>query len=111
VKRYKQHVSSKRIYEVNIDSHPVVVKPSWTLTHSRDGTPLPHGLADLEVASDGTTARLTTRDWSGLVRITVVFGVHPRTTITESFEVEIEAIPHVSPQLKLGFSQHRDRPI
>jgi len=70
------------------------------LTHSRDGTPLPHGLADLERSIDGTTVRLTTRDWHGTVRVSVVFGVHPRTTINESFEVEIAPVPIVSPPLK-----------
>jgi hypothetical protein len=108
---YKQHVNSKRVYELNIDSHPIAVKPTWTLTHSRDGSPVPHGLASLEAATDGLSARLVTHEWAGLVKATVTIGIHPRTTIVESFQVEIEPIPHVSPELKLAFSQHRDRPL
>ena len=111
MKTFRQFTNSRRVYELNVDSHHIDSKPNWTLTHSRDGTPLPHGLADLERSIDGTTVRLTTRDWHGTVRVSVVFGVHPRTTISESFEVEIEPIPDVSPPLKCSFSSHRDRPI
>ena len=111
MKTYKQHVNSKRVYELNVDSHHIDAKPIWSLTHSRDGTPLPHGLADLERSTDGMTARLTTRDWHGTVRVSVQFGIPQRTTVVESFEIEIEPVPVVSPPLKLAFSQHRDRPI
>jgi hypothetical protein len=111
VKPYKQHVNSRRVYELNIDSHPIAVKPTWSLTHSRDGSPVPHSIAAIETSVDGTSARMTTHEWAGSVKVTVTFGIHPRTTVTESFEVEIEPIPHVSPELKLAFSQHRDRPL
>jgi hypothetical protein len=111
VKTYKQHVNSKRVYELNIDSHPIAVKPTWSLTHARDGSPVPHGIAALEAATDGMTARLTAHEWAGSVKVTVTFGIHPRTTVTESFAVEIEPITDVAGPLKLAFSQHRDRPI
>jgi hypothetical protein len=111
VKPYRQHVNTKRVYELNVDSHPLATNPVWSLTHSRDGSPVPHSIAALETSTDALSARLVTHDWPGLVKVTVTFGIHPRTTITESFEVQIEPVPHVSPELKLAFSQHRDRPL
>jgi hypothetical protein len=111
IKKYKQHTHSRRVYEINVDSHPIAAKPQWTVTHARDGHPIGHGIADLDLATDGMSARLITHDWAGSVKVTVTFGIHPRTTVTESFEVEIEPIPNISPPLKLAFSQHRDRPI
>jgi hypothetical protein len=111
MKSYRQFVNSRRVYQIDLDSHPVDVKPNWSLSHSRDGTPLAHGLADLERSTDGMSARLVSHDWHGSIRVTVTFGIHPRTTIVESFQVEIEPIPDVSPPLKCSFSSHRDRPI
>ena len=111
MKSYRQFVNSRRVYQIDLDSHPVDVKPNWSLSHSRDGTPLPHGLAEIETSSDATTARIISHDWTGSIRVTVTFGIHPRTTVTESFTIEIEPIPDLSPELKLSFSQHRDRPI
>jgi hypothetical protein len=108
---FRQFTNSRRVYELNLDSHPIEAKPQWSLAHARDGTPLPHGLAEIETSSDSTSARLVSHDWHGTVRVSVVFGVHPRTTISESFEVEIEPVPVVSPPLALAFSQHRDRII
>jgi hypothetical protein len=110
MKAYRQFVNSRRVYEINLDS-PIAVKPVWSLTHSRDCSPVSHGIAAIETSTDGLSARLTAHEWSGSLRVTVVLGIHPRTTVTESFQVEIEPIPHVSPELKLAFSQHRDRPI
>jgi hypothetical protein len=111
MKTFRQFVNSRAVYQIDIDSHPLAAKPIWSLTHARDGLPVPHGLASLEAATDGMTARLTTHDWAGSVKATVTFGIHPRTTIVESFQIEIEPVPHVSPELNLAFSQHRDRPI
>jgi hypothetical protein len=110
VKTFRQFVNSTKIYELNFDS-PIAVKPVWSLTHSRDGSPVSHGVAAIETSTDGLSARLIAHEWSGSLRVTVVLGIHPRTTVTESFQIEIEPIPHVSPELKLAFSQHRDRPI
>lgn len=111
MKTFSQFTNSRRIYELNCDTHHIAARPIWSLAFARDGSPVPLGLAAIEASTDGTTARLTTNDWHGTVRVTVVFGIHPRTTVTESFEVEIEPVPHVSPELKLAFSQHRDRPL
>jgi len=111
VKPFKQFLNSKKVYNLDVDSHPIAVKPTWTLTHSRDGSPVPHGIAGIEASTDGLSARLTTHDWTWSVKLTVTFGIHPRTTASESFTVEIEPIPDLSPELKLAFSQHRDRPI
>jgi hypothetical protein len=110
-KTVRQFVNSRRVYELNIDSHPVAVKPTWSLTHSRDGSPVSHGIAAIETSVDGMSARLITHDWPGLLTVTVTLGVHPRTTIVESFQVEIEPIPDLSSQLAMTFSQRRDRPI
>jgi hypothetical protein len=77
VKTFKQFTNSRRIYELNIDSHPVEMRPTWSLSHSRDGTPLQHGLVDLEASVDCMSARLVARDWHGSVRVTIVFGVPP----------------------------------
>jgi hypothetical protein len=111
VKTFRVFTNSRRVFELNCDSHPIAVKPQWTVTHARDGHPVGHGIADLDLATDGMSARLITHDWAGSVKVTVTFGIHPRTTVTESFQVEIEPITHVSSPLKLAFSQHRDRPI
>jgi len=111
MKTFKQFVNSRRIYQVDLDSHPLAAKPTWSLTHARDGSPVPHGIATIETAGDGLSARLVAHDWAGLVKATVTFGIHPRTTVTESFEIEIEPIPDLSPELNLAFSQHRDRII
>jgi hypothetical protein len=111
MKTFKQFVNSRAVYQIDLDSHPLAAKPTWSLTHARDGSPVPHGIAAIEAATDGMTARLTTHEWAGSVKATVTFGIHPRTTVTESFEVQIEPVPHVSPELKLAFSQHRDRPL
>jgi len=111
VKTFRQFVNSKRVYELNVDSHPIAVRPTWSLTHARDGSPVPHGIVDIETSGNGQTARLVSSDWTGTVKVTATIGVHPRTTIVEGFQVEIEPIPDLSPQLKLAFSQHRDRPI
>jgi hypothetical protein len=110
MRTFKQFVNSKRVYHLDLESHPIAVKPTWSLTHARDGSPVPHGIAAIETSTDGLTARLVTHDWPGLVKATVTIGVHPRTTIVESFQIEIEPIPNLSPQLKIAFSQHRDRP-
>ena len=111
MKTFKQFVNSRAVYQIDLDSHPLAAKPTWSLTHARDGSPVPHGIAAIEAATDGMTARLTTHEWAGSVKATVTFGIHPRTTIVESFQIEIEPIPNLSPQLKIAFSQHRDRPI
>jgi hypothetical protein len=110
MKTFRQFVNSKKVYNLDIE-HPIAVKPTWTLTHARDGSPVSHGIAAIETSPDGLSARLTAHEWAGSIRATVTLGIHPRTTVTESFQVEIDPIPHVSPQLALAFSQHRDRPI
>jgi hypothetical protein len=111
MKSFRQFVNSRAVYQLDIDSHPVAAKPVWTLTHARDGSPVSHGIATLETSADGLSARLVTHEWPGLIKATIVLGIHPRTTVTENFEVQIEPVPHVSPELKLAFSQHRDRPL
>jgi hypothetical protein len=111
VKTYRQFTNSRRIYELNCDTHHIATRPIWSLAFARNGEPLPHGLAEIETSNDATTARLISHDWTGSIRVTVTFGIHPRTTVTESFQVEIEPVPHASPELKLSFSQHRDRQI
>jgi hypothetical protein len=111
MKIFRQFVNSRAVYQIDLDSHPLAARPTWSLTHARDGSPVPHGIAAIEAATDGMTARLTTHEWAGSVKATVTFGIHPRTTIVESFQIEIEPVPHVSPELNLAFSQHRDRPI
>ena len=111
MKTFHQFVNSRAVYQIDLDSHPLAAKPTWSLTHARDGSPVPHGIAAIEAATDGMTARLTTHEWAGSVKATVTLGIHPRTTVTESFEVQIEPVPHASPELNLAFSQHRDRPL
>ena len=111
MKTFRQFVNSRAVYQIDLDSHPLAAKPTWSLTHARDGSPVPHGIAAIETSTDGMSARLVAHDWAGLVKATVTFGIHPRTTIVESFQIEIEPVPHVSPELNLAFSQHRDRPI
>jgi len=111
MKTFKQFVNSRRIYQIDLDSHPLAARPTWSLTHVRDGSPVPHGIAAIETSVDGMSARLVAHDWAGLVKATVTLGIHPRTTVTESFQIEIEPIPDLSPELNLAFSQHRDRPI
>jgi len=111
VKTFRVFTNSRRVFELNCDSHPIAVKPQWTVTHARDGHPVGHGIAAIETSVDGMSARLTSHDWTGLLTVTVTLGIHPRTTVTESFTVEIEPIPDISPELQLAFSQHRDRPI
>jgi hypothetical protein len=111
VETFRQFVNSKRVYQIDLDSHPIDVKPIWSLTHARDGSPVPHSIAAIETSGDGLSARLVTHDWAGSIRATITFGIHPRTTVTESFQVEIEPVPQLSPELKLAFSQHRDRPL
>jgi hypothetical protein len=108
--RYRQFVNSRAIYEVDV-SHPVAVRPTWSLTHSRDGSPVAHGVAYVETSTDGLTGRLITHGWTGLVKVSVTVGVHPRTTATQGFEVEIVPVPDLSKPLSIEFSSHRDRPI
>jgi|SRR4029077_1685010 hypothetical protein len=111
MKTFKQFVNSKRVYHVDIESHPLASRPTWSLTHSRDGSPVPHGIAAIEAATDGMTARLTTHEWTGLLTVAVTAFVHPRTTFTQSFQIEIQPIPDLGPKLEMAFTSHRDRPI
>jgi hypothetical protein len=113
MKIYQQNTNSKRVYHVDIvdDSHPVAVRPVWSVTNARDGAPVASGIAALETRVDAMTARITSHEWSGLLKVTVVVGVHPRTTITQGFEIEIVPVPDLSQPLSIEFSQHRDRPI
>jgi hypothetical protein len=111
MKTFRQFVNSKRVYHLDIDSHPLAARPTWAITHSRDGPPVPYGIAAVETSTDGMSVRLTTHEWAGSVTITATVGVHPRTTASESFQVEILPVPGLSPELKLAFSQHRDRPL
>jgi hypothetical protein len=109
MKTFRQFIGNRRIYHADVgDAHPISVKPTWTLEHSRDGAPS-HDLAAIEVASDGLSARLISHQLPGLVEVSVRLGIEPRTRIRDSFAVEILPPPAESPALQ--FSQHRDRPI
>ena len=111
MKTFKQFVNSKKVYHVDIDTHPLAARPSWAITHTRDGSPVPSGIAAIELSTDHMTARVTTHDWTGLLTVAVTAFVHPRTTFTQSFQVEIQPTPDLGPKLEMAFTSHRDRPI
>ena len=111
MKTFRQFINSRAVYQLDIESHPVAAKPVWTLTHARDGSPVSHGIATLETSTDGMSARITAHEWHGSLTVKVVVGVHPRTTISEGFGIEIVPVPDLSKPLSLVFSSHRDRPI
>jgi hypothetical protein len=108
MKVFRQNVNSRKVYHADLGSHPIAVKPVWTLEHSRDGAPS-HDLAAIEVATDGLSARLVSHQLPGRVEVLITLGIEPRTTIRDSFAVDILQAPAEPPALE--FSQHRDHPL
>jgi hypothetical protein len=110
MRKFFQHVSSKKIYSVHIgpdgEHHPAS-KPIWQLEHMRGGEPSPHALADLETAADGLSARLIAHALPGVVSVTVSVIPHERTSWSDSFEVQIGHVPHLAEQ-SIKFQQHRN---
>jgi len=110
MKTFRQYTTTRKIYHADLgDTHPIAVKPTWTLRHSRDGDPSQHDLAAIEVSVDGRSARLSSHQLPGRVEVEVELGIEPRTTIRDSFAVDILPAPAEQPTLQ--FSQHRDMPL
>jgi hypothetical protein len=106
---FKQHVNSRKVYHADLgDSHPIAVKPTWSVASYRDDAPS-HDLAAIEISVDGRSARLVSHNLPGRVEVSVVLGIDPRVTIHDSFAVEILPVPAEPPTLQ--FSQHRDHPL
>jgi len=83
VKVFKQHCGTKHLYHLDLmgklaaAAHPISTKPNWTVEHFRGDGPTAHVLADLEVSSDGLSARLTAHQLPGRVEVSVTLGVDP----------------------------------
>jgi hypothetical protein len=120
VKTFKQHLGTKHLYHLDLmggiaegelAAHPST-KPTWTLEHFRGDGPTAHVLADLEVSSDGLSARLTAHQLAGRVEVSVQLGVEPRTTLSDKFAVELWPAPSAVEQPPvLHFSQFRNGPL
>jgi hypothetical protein len=116
VKVFHQNLGTKHLYNLDVTgelaAHPVSTKPVWTLEHLRGGSPTAHALADLEVSSDGLSARLTAHQLPGRVEVSVQLGVEPRTTLRDKFAVELWPAPSAAEQQPvLHFSQFRNGPL
>jgi len=109
-KPYVQFTGSKKVYHCDVGRdglHPTASKPVWSISSTRGGEPS-HDLAAIEVSSDGLSARIITHQWDGRIIVTVSTHVE-RTSISDSFEIEVPPAPAELPQLRFG--QFRDRPL
>jgi hypothetical protein len=110
------HLGTKSLFHLDLmggsAAHPVSTKPNWTLEYFRGDGPTVHVLADIDVSSDGLSARLTAHQLPGRVEVSVVLGVEPRTTLCGKFAVELlEAPSAVEQPPVLHFSQLRNGPL
>jgi hypothetical protein len=108
MKTFRQLTGTRKIYHADVsDSHPLAIKPSWTLEHFPGDEPSPHHLCGIETSVDGLSARLVAHNLTGRVEVVVTASVEHRGTVCDRFAVEILAPPAETPTLQ--FSQHRDR--
>jgi hypothetical protein len=115
VKVFQQHLGTKSLYHLDLKgelaAHPST-KPTWTLEHFRGDGPTAHVLADIEVSSDGLSARLSAHRLPGRVEVSVILGVEPRTTLRDKFAVELLEAPSAAEHPPvLRFSQYRNGPL
>jgi hypothetical protein len=69
---------------------PIISKPEWSVEHSPADSNVRQALATLELSTDGTSARLTTGNQPGQMKITVSAPASPTAFASKVFIVNVK---------------------